>query len=329
MALPSVIKKGFSFPLDTQLQPLITSAYNIRNVGPLTGNLSVFYNTNLALVNPTTKVISQLSTGISTSNAYGMGYFSPYPLGGDLYNNYYILGVGTSDLVVEMVGKYSEPNTYGASRAYTLLNSAGDVETGGPDYHIIDAGRLNESLPFCIVYGGKLYRCNISNYNGNNNLYLSTSFAAGSNFNTNMNSNHSVYSQTTSNFYYTTGSNIYLAGKFADGPLTPNSNILLSNIKPIGYTATTFTIADLTFDPSGNMWISGTTGTNVYTLSKYTFTSGNASNGSITYTKTLDSPPAAGLVITDSNGTGYYVSPGNGTTITAGIYSTVRGISTY
>ena len=65
------------------------------------------------------------------------------------------------------------------------------------------------------------------------------------------------------------------------------------------------------FDPSGNLWMSGSNINNsitTYFLKKYVFNSGSKTAGSVTSTQTIDNAPSRGLLITNSSGDGYYSS---------------------
>jgi len=65
------------------------------------------------------------------------------------------------------------------------------------------------------------------------------------------------------------------------------------------------------FDPSGNLWMTGSNvnnSTTTYFLKKYVFNSGSKTAGSVTSTQSIANAPIKGLLITNSYGDGYYAA---------------------
>jgi hypothetical protein len=65
------------------------------------------------------------------------------------------------------------------------------------------------------------------------------------------------------------------------------------------------------FDPSGNLWMTGSNvnnSTTTYFLKKYVFNSGSKTAGSVTSTQSIANAPIKGLLITNIYGNGYYAA---------------------
>ena len=348
MALASVIKRGFPLYYYDTLSAAIPLVITIQSTSPATigGNVYVLYdsggggpfNPRLVSVDPKTQVISTITATVPGSNVVDMGSFT--------YLNSRGNGITYTYMIINTMGNFQVSSTYidsGSGKPITsnyTLNlqggstplGVGGTAVGVPVTQTTTAPLMmtgGYQATLAVTTGGILEALTLSNLNtgtipgtGGIGMGQATTIAC---------------SPTTNFFYYIVGglSNIVLAGKNS----TVTSNITLSNTDPIGYTIVkppsggdSFSNADITFDPYGNLWISGKINfagspptipsSVVYTLSKFTFSDSNGSNGAVTYTQTLANPPSKGLVILDATGNGYYSSTtSNGVFMTQPYYT--------
>jgi hypothetical protein len=330
MALASVVKRGFPLYYYDTLSAAIPLVITIQSTSPATvgGNVYVLYdsggggpvNPRLVSVDPKTQEITTITNTVPGSNVVDMGSFTFLNSRGN--------GIRYTYMIINTVGNFQVSSSYIDSASgklitsnYTLNFQGGSTPlgvsgtaVGVPVTQTTTEPRMMSGgyqATLAVTTGGILEALTFTQLNtgtipgsGGLGMDQATTIAC---------------SPTTNFFYYIVAglSNIVLAGKSN----TVTSNITLSNTDPIGYTIVkpptggdAITNADITFDPYGNLWISGKIdfvgppSTTVYTLSKFTFSDSNGSNGAVTYTQTLANPPSKGLVILDGTANGYYSS---------------------
>jgi hypothetical protein len=345
MALASTIKRGFPLYYYNTLSAAIPAVVTIQSTSPATigGNVFVLYdsggggpvNPRLVTVDPKTQEITTVINTISGSNIVDMGSFTYLnSRGNGRTYTFMIVNTSTSYLVASTYidstsGKPITSNyTLNLQGGSTPLSAGGGNAIGVPVTQTTTAPRMmlgSYQATLDVDTNGILTGLSSTSMN-TGNIGLPTSYG--------MDQATTIACSPTTNFFYyiVPGvSNVILAGKNT----TVTSNIKLSNTDPIGYTIVkpptggdSITLADITCDPYGNLWISGKIdfigppSTTVYTLSKFTFSDASGSNGAVTYTQTLANPPSKGLVILDATGNGYYSSTtSNGVFMTQPYYT--------
>jgi hypothetical protein len=323
MALASVVKRGFPLYSYTTLGAPIGLPYELQLTTPNTvgGNIYAYYDVDVASIDTNTNIVTPILSNLTLSNAGGMTFFTiDNSAKGGILADYLIVNTGLVFYVSQTSNDSNGKIIYTAP--YTLTNGISNIAAP-------TLASLAVTNRYTIIGEPAVFPSLVSQGGGVNLLSVDSNgtLIAGNTNIVNSNLGRGLYSPTTNNYYYLSNvppARIYLAGS------SLTSNIILPNTNPIGYTIVPpptgddiYTIVDITFDPYGNLWISGQildqgTSTTVYVLSKYVFT--NLSNGSVTYTTQLLSEPYRGLVILDASGNGYY-SGSTGVLMTRPYYS--------